>query len=577
MKTPQPINTPVVLIIRDGWGQNPYPEHDAFNAVKLAKTPVADRLMNTWPTTLVVTSGEDVGLPSGTMGNSEVGHQNIGAGRIVDQELMRITRAIRDGSFFTKPAFLEAINHAKRTAGKLHLLGLVSDGHVHSDIEHLFALIDLAKRENFPGDRLFIHVITDGRDVGPTTAPTYLKQLEQKIASAQIGRIASVCGRYYAMDRDNRWDRVAQAYALLTNTPQSVRHPALPDGHPHLQTAASALDAVQAYYDHPSEPSRTGDEFILPTRIVNPTAAADQSSGAIESGDSVIFFNFRGDRPRELTKAFVLDDDAWSKVPNGGFERGTPLRDLFFCTMTGYEADLPVSAIAFEKPAKMPHILGEVISHAKLRQFRCAETEKFPHVTFFFNDYRESPFPGETRLLVPSPKDVTTYDQKPEMSAYGVCEGVLARLAADDCEPLIVVNFANGDMVGHTGNLPATIKAIEAVDECVGRIVDATLHRGGSLIVTADHGNAEQMWDPIHNTPHTAHTVFDVPLILIGEAFKNATLRKGGRLADIAPTILAMMGLPQPPEMTGQSLLETTSSSHHTSDSPASTHSETPI
>src|SRR5690606_35714231 len=231
------------------------------------------------------------------------------------------------------------------------------------------------------------------------------------------------------------------------------------------------------------------------------------------------------------------------------------------------------SAIAFEKPAKMPHILGEVISHAKLRQFRCAETEKFPHVTFFFNDYRESPFPGETRLLVPSPKDVTTYDQKPEMSTYGVCEGVLARLAADDCEPLFVVNFANGDMVGHTGNVPATIKAIEAVDECVGRIVDATLHRGGSLIVTADHGNAEQMWDPIHNTPHTAHTVFDVPLILIGEAFKNATLRKGGRLADIAPTILAMMGLPQPPEMTGQSLLETTSSSHHTSDSPASTHS----
>ena len=554
---------PVVLIIRDGWGQNPHPEQDAFNAIKLAHTPVDDRLMREWPHTLVITSGEDVGLPPGTMGHSEVGHQNIGAGRIVDQELMRITRAIRTGAFFENRAFRAAFEHAIKSGGKMHLLGLLSNGFVHSDIEHLFALIDLAKRLNFPPRRLFIHAITDGRDVGPTTAPIFIKLLEDKLASvypdpANRPRIASVCGRYYAMDRDNRWERVAQAYAMLTGRP--VKHPLLPADF-HVRRARTAIDAVQEYYKHPSEPSRTGDEFILPTQIAD--EKTQQPLATINDGDAVIFFNFRGDRPREITKAFVLNEERWHKVPNaipgvGGFDRDTPLRDMFFCTMSGYETGLPVNAVAFDKPPQMPNILGEVVSNAGLTQFRCAETEKFPHVTFFFNDYREQPFPGEHRELIASPKDVTTYDQKPQMSAPGVCDAVLRRLAADDCEPLIIVNFANADMVGHTGNLDATIKAVEVVDNCVGRIVDATLRRGGLLVITADHGNAEQMWDPVHNAPYTAHTVFDVPLIVVGEKYRGWSLRPphGGRLADIAPTVLTMMGMAVPAEMTGRSLLE---------------------
>jgi 2,3-bisphosphoglycerate-independent phosphoglycerate mutase len=546
---------PTVLIIRDGWGENPHREHDAFNAVKLAKTPVAHQLMREWPNTLVITCGEDVGLPPGTMGNSEVGHQNIGAGRIVDQELMRITRAIRDGSFFQNRAFLAAIDHARQNNSQLHLLGLVSNGYVHSDIEHLFALIDLIKQQNFPGERVFIHAITDGRDVGPSTGLDFITQLQARLASSHPDvmkrpRIATVIGRYYAMDRDNRWERVAQAFATLTG--REVHHALMPRGF-KPRHATSATEAVQHYYDRPSEPSRTGDEFVLPTQIVD--AHSDRPLATIGDNDAVIFSNFRGDRPREITKAFVLSDHGWKNVTNGGFDRSAPIRNLFFCTMAGYEKGLPVSAIAFEKPPKMPNILGEVVSKAGLAQFRCAETEKFPHVTFFFNDYREEPFAGEKRELIPSPKDITTYDQKPQMSAQGVCDAVLRRLAAEDCEPLIIVNFANPDMVGHTGKLDAAIKAVEVVDECVGRIVDATLARGGSLIVMADHGNAEQMWDPETNSPHTAHTTYDVPLIVIGEKFRGRSLRSGSRLADIAPTILQMIGLTQPSEMTGRSLL----------------------
>lgn len=550
------MSRPLVLIIRDGWGTNPHPEHDAFNAVKLAKTPVAHQLMKDWPTTHVITCGEDVGLPAGTMGNSEVGHQNIGAGRIVDQELMRITRAIRDGSFFNRPAFLQAIEHARAKNTNLHLMGLLSNGMVHSDIEHLYALLELIEREKFPGERAFLHVITDGRDVGPTTGLGFIKALEAKIAGmrAPAGHrpcIATVCGRYYAMDRDNRWERVARAYAVLTG--RSVKHPSLMAEESRPLTALSATDAVQRYYSQPSEPSRSGDEFVLPTQIVNPKTG--RPLAGITDSDAVIFYNFRGDRPRELTKAFMSSDADWAKVSNGGFDRGRKIADLFFATMSGYEQGLPVSAIAFDKPPKMPGILGEVVSKAELSQFRCAETEKFPHVTFFFNDYREEPFAGERRELIPSPKDVTTYDQKPQMSAAGVCDAVLRRLAAPDCEALIVVNFANPDMVGHTGKLDAAIKAVETVDSCVGKIVEATLKRGGSLMVMADHGNAEQMWDPVHNCPHTAHTVYDVPVIVVGAEYKGATLRSGGRLADVAPTALAMMRLPQPPEMTGRSLL----------------------
>ncbi len=546
---------PVVLIIRDGWGENPNPEHDSFNAVKLARTPVADALMREWPSTLIRTSGEDVGLPAGTMGNSEVGHQNIGAGRIVDQELMRITRAIRDGSFFEKPALDAAFDHARLTGGCVHFMGLVSDGKVHSDLEHLFALLEMVNKVDFPGERVFIHAFTDGRDVGPKTGLDYIKRLEAKIASMPGGprhqpRIASVIGRYFAMDRDHRWERVAQAYQCLTGIPAS--HPLL-ERSEGPREAQSARQAVQAYYDDPTTQSQVGDEFIPPTRIV-PTSA-DEDRGLVRDGDAIVFFNFRGDRPREITKAFVLSDDEWSRVKGGGFSRGKRLRDLFFCTMTGYEEGLPVSATVFDKPEPMKNILGEVVSNAGLTQFRCAETEKFPHVTFFFNDYREPPFPGESRLLVPSPREVATYDLKPEMSASGVCDGVIARLHAPDCESLIVVNFANPDMVGHTGNLQAAIKAVETVDHCVGRILEALRERGGSAIVTADHGNAEQMWDPASDSPHTAHTVYDVPLIVIGPGLQGTRLRAGGRLADIAPTVLALMGLHAPREMSGHSLL----------------------
>lgn len=537
---------PTVLIIRDGWGRNPNSNHDAFNAVKLANLPVDDELQAQWPHTLIKTSGEDAGLPPGTMGNSEVGHQNIGAGRVVDQEVMRITRAIHDESFFTNESLTGAFNHVRKTGGTMHLLGLLSDGQVHSDIEHLFALLDLAKRLDCAGDRVAIHMITDGRDVGPKTALNFLDRIDEKMNATGIGRIASVIGRYYAMDRDHRWERTAAAYRVLTG--QDVAHERYQDD--MFAEASSAREAVQNYYDNPTESSRDGDEFILPTRI---TAAGDVR--CISDGDSVIFFNFRGDRPRQITKAFVLDDEAWKNVQGGGFDRRERIRNLYFCTMSGYEAGLPVSAIAFEKPPKMRNILGMAVSNAGLTQFRCAETEKFAHVTFFFNDYREEPFDGENRLLVPSPQDVSTYDQKPEMSARKVCQGVLERLAADDCEPLIIVNFANPDMVGHTGKLEAVIKALEVVDECVGQIIRATLALKGSLIVTADHGNAEQMYDPEHDSPHTAHTTYDVPLILIGEEYRHAALRDSGRLADIAPTLLEMMNLPKPKEMTGQSLL----------------------
>jgi len=538
-----PPRAPVVLIIRDGWGENPHPEQDAFNAVRLARTPVADRLMRDHPTTLVATSGEDVGLPSGpdgpVMGNSEVGHQNLGAGRIVDQELMRITNAIRDGSFDRNPVLLAALDRARR-GGRVHLLGLASDGQVHSDLPHLLALVDLAAREGVPGDRLLVHAITDGRDTSPTRGIEYLRRIERHLAERGIGEVASVMGRYFAMDRDHRWDRVEKAWRCLVG--------------PVEATAASAEAELEWQYAHPADESRKGDEFVPPTAVVPPERPSLREEGRIRDGDAVVFFNFRGDRPRELVKAFVLDDAAWSTVTGGGFRRGRRPKDLLFATFTEYEAGLPVE-VAFAKPPKMTGTLGEAVSRAGRRQFRCAETEKFPHVTFFFNDYREDPFPGERREIIPSPRDVATYDLKPEMSAEGVCAAVLRRLAAPDCEDLLVVNFANPDMVGHTGSLEATIRAVEKVDECVGRIVDATLARGGSLIVTADHGNAEQMKDPETGRPQTAHTNFNVPLIVVGKRFEQADLREDGRLADVAPTLLEMMGLPRPAEMTGRSLL----------------------
>ncbi len=529
-------NVPCVLIVRDGWGRNPHPEHDAFNAIRLASHPVDDSLMREFPSTLIKTSGEDVGLPVGpdgpVMGNSEVGHQNIGAGRIVDQELMRITRAIRSGDFARNPTLLTAFDRAARTGRRVHLMGLLSDGQVHSDLAHLVALLDLAVAVGFPSDRLFIHAFTDGRDTPPNSGIRYLTDLERALATRR-GRIATVMGRFFSMDRDHRWDRVAKAWECLVG--RSTRE------------GESAGAVVRDHYAAPPNPSQASDEFVPATRIRG-------VDGSIEDGDSVIFFNFRGDRPREITKAFLFDEPSFRTLPNGGFDRGAVPKDLYFATMANYEAGLPVHVV-FERPPMMPHILGEWIAHHGLAQFRCAETEKFPHVTFFFNDYREEPFPGESRAIIPSPRDVATYDLKPEMSASGVRDAVLARLAAADCEPFLIVNFANCDMVGHTGSLPAAIKAVEVTDACVGAIVDATLKRGGSLVITADHGNVEQMIDPATGSPHTAHTNYTVPLVVVGEAFRGRQLRDGGRLGDIAPTMLDMVGVAAPIEMTGRSLL----------------------
>jgi 2,3-bisphosphoglycerate-independent phosphoglycerate mutase len=526
---------PVVLIVRDGWGENPYPEWNHANAVHLAHTPVADALMREYPHVLIHTSGEDVGLPAGVMGNSEVGHQNIGAGRIVDQEVMRITRAIRNESFFANKVLNEAIAHVKSTGGTLHLLGLMSDGRVHSDLEHAFAVIELVKRSGLPGDRFAIDVITDGRDTSPTGGLQYTRQLESKLRGQGVGRIASVIGRFYAMDRDLRWERVEAAYRMMTQGAKD--------------TAESAEAAIQTYYDNPTEPSRRGDEFITATTITGGGQPA-----LVRDGDAIIFLNYRGDRTRELTKAFVLPDDQWQAIPGGGFDRGKRIENLYFATMTGYETGLPVHVI-FEKPPKMPHILGEYVSSLGLHQFRCAETEKYPHVTFFFNDYRDAPFSEEDREMAASPRDVSTYDQKPEMSAEEVTEKVLQEIESG-YSALIVVNYANGDMVGHTGVIPAAVKAVETVDACVGRVVEATLAKGGSLIVTADHGNCEQMIDPETGGPHTAHTTYDVPLIVVEPGLQGRTLRTGGRLADIAPTLLELMGLPIPEEMTGEPLLK---------------------
>ncbi len=549
---PTPRNTPLVLVIRDGWGENPDPDHDAFNAVKLARTPVDDALRRDWPMTLVRTSGEDVGLPEGTMGNSEVGHQNIGAGRIVDQESVAITKVCRRGQLQTATALVEAIHAARESRAAVHLMGIASDAGVHGLLTHLYALVDLCR--DMGQQRVCIHLFTDGRDTGPFTGLGFIRQIEDRLQSVRSerfdARIASVMGRYYAMDRDFRWERVKAAYDCLVGHDgprEVVRH-----------FARSAEEAVQRYYDRPSGPSMAGDEFITPTMIGR--NLVDAISSRVKDGDAAIFYNYRGDRPREIVSAFVLPDDAWANVkpsPDSGvrgFDRG-PRHTVQFVTLTAYsEALAPYVTVAFPKPPKMANIAGAFWSELGLTQFRCAETEKYPHVTFFFNDYRDEPFPGERRENPQSPR-VSTYDQKPEMAAAEVRDAVLRRLAAPDCEDVIVVNFANGDMVGHTGVLRAAVRACEVVDECVGAIMDATLKRGGSLIITADHGNAEQMFDPATNAPHTAHTTYDVPLFVVGAEFKGKGLRRGGRLADIAPTALRMMGLPKPPEMTGEPLL----------------------
>ncbi|MDX2114793.1 MAG: 2,3-bisphosphoglycerate-independent phosphoglycerate mutase [Planctomycetota bacterium] len=532
-------NSPCVLIIRDGWGENPNPQHDPFNAVKLAHTPVADLLESRYPRTLIRTSGEDVGLPEGTMGNSEVGHQNIGAGRVVDQESVAITKACRAGLEHNR-VISEAIGRALERGSRLHVMGICSDAGVHGRLEHLFAIIRACRTLGMPGDRVIVHLFMDGRDTGPFTGVGFARKVEGSLRELGVGRVGTVCGRYWSMDRDYRWERVQRAYDLLTGRGAAP---------PRFQ---SAVAAVQAHYDTPESEGLKGDEFVPPCVVGEPAP--------IRTGDTVIFSNYRGDRPRELSAAFVFPDEQWARVKaspdsgRAGFDRG-PRLELEYVTMTAYWEELtPFVRVAFPKPPRMTDIAGAYISHLGLTQFRCAETEKFPHVTFFFNDYRDEPFEGERREIVQSPK-VATYDLQPEMSAAEVRDAVLRRLAAPDCEPFIIVNFANGDMVGHTGSLPAAIRACEVVDACVGAIVDAALARQGSVIVTADHGNAEQMFDPATGSPHTAHTTYDVPLIVVGEQFVGRGLRAGGRLADILPTMLDMTGLPRPDAMTGVSLL----------------------
>jgi 2,3-bisphosphoglycerate-independent phosphoglycerate mutase len=538
--------TPFVLLIRDGWGENPHPEHDAFNAVTLAKTPIDDAMRRDWPWTLIKTSGEDVGLGAGMMGNSEVGHQNIGAGRVVDQDAVRISKAVREGRLADNETLTDAIGEAQRRGKRVHLMGIGSDAGVHGLLEHLYGLVGLCKAMG--QDKVSLHLFTDGRDSSPFAGRGYIEQIEAKLGEIGVGRVASVIGRYWAMDRDNRWERTSRAYGCLT-------------GHRSKEAGvgfnSSACGAVQTFYDNPASGAMRGDEFVPPT-MIGPDRA-DAMGTRIAAGDTVIYYNYRGDRPRQLVSAFVLPAFEGQVAPSPdtgakGFDRGSRL-DITFVMMTPYSKPLAEHArVAFDKPAKMDDIFGSWLSTHGLTQFRCAETEKYAHVTFFFNDYREEPFEGEHRALLQSPR-VATYDETPEMSAAGICEAVLGRLASEECEDVLIVNFANPDMIGHTGNLDAVVKACETVDACVGRIIEAVLARDGSLIVTADHGNAEQMKDPATDMPHTSHTTYDVPLFVVGERFRSCTLAPGGRLGDIAPTALAMMGVEQPGAMTGHSLI----------------------
>jgi 2,3-bisphosphoglycerate-independent phosphoglycerate mutase len=526
--TPRP---PVLLVIRDGWGKNPDPSQDATNAVVLARKPCDDRLHAQFPHTLIRASGLDVGLPQGVMGNSEVGHENIGAGRIVDQELVRLNKLFSEKRLAGNSVWRAVIDRLKSRAGaRLHLMGIVSDAGVHGMLEHLYGILRQAKDDGVGAGQVFIHAFTDGRDTPPHSGVGYVRQVDEQCRVIGVGAIASVCGRFWAMDRDNRWERVAKAYDMLT-------------GRKAEASARSAAAGVQAYYDNPINDSQKGDEFVPPTWIVGDDR---QPLATIRDGDAVLFYNYRGDRPREITKAFVSDGFK-------EFDRGRKL-DLYFATMTEYESGLPVNVIS-PKPEALKNILGRVVSDAGIAQFRCAETEKNPHVTFFFNNYRKEPFPGEDRACPPSPK-VATYDLQPEMSA-GEVTRVAKEAILSGKYGLLVVNFANPDMVGHTGSLPATIKAVEATDRGVGELLSALDTMKGSAVICADHGNAEQMWDPTVNGPHTAHTLNEVEIFVVGPAFTAAKtkLRNGGRLADIAPTVLALMGLPKPAEMTGQSLL----------------------
>jgi 2,3-bisphosphoglycerate-independent phosphoglycerate mutase len=500
-------------MILDGFGNNANKEG---NAVLLANTPNIDKLMKKYPVTEVYTSGLNVGLPEGQMGNSEVGHTNIGAGRIVYQELTRITKSIEDGDFFTNEEFIAAIDNCKKNNSKLHILGLLSDGGVHSHIRHLFALLEMAKRRDF--EDVYIHCFLDGRDTPPASAETYIMKLEEKIKEKGVGKIASISGRFYAMDRDKRWERVKKCYDAIVNGEGNK--------------AGSVISAIESSYQ-----KEVFDEFVEPTLICN----GDTPIATIEKNDSVIFFNFRPDRAREITRALV--------DPNFDGFKNKEL-NLHFVCFTSYDETMPNVKVAFKKEP-LVNTFGEIVSKKGYTQLRIAETEKYAHVTFFFNGGEEKQYKDEDRILVPSPK-VETYDMKPEMSAYEVTEKVVDAIDNEkyDC---IILNYANPDMVGHTGNLDAAIKAIETIDECVGKVVKSILAKDGTLLITADHGNSEQMIDYKTGEPHTAHTTNPVPLILVSNNEKYKI--KSGKLADLAPTLLDLMNIEKPKEMTGESLL----------------------
>jgi len=507
---------PLLLCVLDGFGEAP---SGKGNAIELAQPRFWWGLKEKWPWTTLQASGEDVGLPCGLMGNSEVGHLNIGAGRIVYQEITRIDKAIRDGEFQKNPALLSAIAHAKKGSGQLHLFGLVSDGGVHSSDQHLKALLQMCKQAGLAGDRVQLHAFLDGRDTPPRSAQKYVDAVEGWMRELGTGRIATVIGRYYAMDRDKRWERVQKAYDALTIGAGLT-----------AETAQSAI--AQSYARN------EGDELVLPTTIGSP------DKGRVRAGDSVLFFNFRADRARQLTEAFTSREFT-------GFARAS-VPQVHYATMTRYREDFPCP-VAFQ-PQNQKGIFPEVISAAGWSQLRIAETEKYAHVTFFFSGGEEKEYPGERRILVPSPK-VATYDLQPEMSAPLVTEKLLAELAGKNVPDVTILNFANADMVGHTGIIPAAMQAVQAIDASLARIVPAFLAKGGTVAITADHGNVEMMVDPETGEPHTAHTLNPVPFLIAGHGAEGKRLRAGGRLCDIATTLLPITGLKRSASMDGADLL----------------------
>ena len=504
---------PIALVIMDGYGCSDIIQG---NAVSSAKVPNLEKIMKSYPNTLIKASGLDVGLPEGQMGNSEVGHTNIGAGRIVYQDLTRITKSIKDGDFFKNDILLKAMNNAKNKS--LHIMGLLSDGGVHSHIDHLKALIKMAKENNLTN--VYVHAFTDGRDTDPQSAINYVQEIEDYMKEAEVGKIATISGRYYSMDRDKRWERIQLSYDAMINGKGN--------------TSISAMDAVKKSYDEGKN-----DEFILPTVICH----NEEPIGTIKENDSIIFFNFRPDRARQITRALVCDEFV-------GFERPC-MKTLFVC-MTEYDITIPNVEIAY-CPQSLKNTLGEYLANNNKTQLRTAETEKYAHVTFFFNGGKEEPNKGEDRILIPSPK-VATYDLQPEMSAYELTDKLLEKIDEDKYD-FIVANYANPDMVGHTGVFDAAVKAVETVDNCVGKVVEKILSKGGNIIITSDHGNAEEMEDIETNRVITAHSINPVPFIVVGEDIRNIKLKDDGKLCDIAPTILDLMGLEKPEDMTGHSLI----------------------